>query len=79
MKRRFPLLLAKANASSDKNHLFRNVCLITIGLVLLTLPFVFSTSGKAQRGKLLTIKTGPNQLKRHDLFTKVQATAIRSQ
>ena len=54
MKRRFTLQLAKGNASSDKNHLFRNVCLITIGLVLLTLPFVFSTSGKAQRGKLLT-------------------------
>jgi len=54
MKRRLTLHLAKGNASSDKNHLFRNVSLITIGLVLLTLPFVFSTSGNAQRGKLLT-------------------------
>jgi hypothetical protein len=54
MKRRFTVRLAKGNAPSDKNHLFRNVCLITIGLVLLTLPFVFATSGKAQRDKSLT-------------------------
>src|SRR4030095_1034790 len=86
MKRRLLMLLPLSNAPF-KSSTFRKICLVIIGAVALTLPFVLLPSGIAQRADLSKAqdKATQNASKpgyqspgdRHKLLVSDEATASK--